>query len=308
MKPFVVPLLASGCLLLPLVACGPSPAEVEEVSNQATVAEDDPFAETWAAWNAPEQAIAPFRVFDNLSFIGLGWVSMWVIETSEGLILVDTLYGDWGEHGVDGLRALGLDPADIKIVLATHGHFDHAGAIAHFKQEYGAQIGMTEADWELSEQPATDPRFAYETTPRDLVLADGDVVTLGDTSITVRVTPGHTEGVLSLDFEVRDGDARHRAFTFGGVGLNFDGVPRTESYLDSVARIRAWHEEQPIEVNVPNHPTVGDVLGRRDRLAERGEGDPHPFVDPEGYSAWLDEIEAAAEEKLAEEQALASGG
>lgn len=298
--PFVVSLLV--CSGLTLSACESTASEVEDVPAEASAPLDDPFAATWAAWNAPEQAIPPFRVFDNLSYVGLGWVSMWVLETSDGLVLIDTLYGDWIEHGLDGLRALGLDPADVKIVLATHGHFDHAGGIAFFKNELGAQIGMTEADWLLSEQPATDPRFAYETIERDLVLEDGEVVTLGDTSITVRVTPGHTEGVLSLDFEVRDGDARHRAFTFGGVGLNFSGVPRTESYLDSVARIRALHEERAIEVNVPNHPGVGDVLGRRDRLAERRDGDPHPFVDPEGYAAWLDRIEAAAQDKLIEER------
>ncbi len=260
----------------------------------------------WADWNDPvKQKVEPFRVFDNLSYVGIDFASAWVIETSEGLILIDTLWGDWVTHIEDGIRALGLDPNDIEIVLATHAHFDHHGGNAHFKKTYGAQVGMTEADWQLSEQEPSDPRFAAPAVPRDLVLADGDTVTLGDTTITTYVTPGHTEGVLSLDFEVRDGSDTYRAFTFGGVGLNFSTVARTESYLESVARIRALNAEgeRRISVNVSNHAGVGQVFARRDQLAARAGGDPHPFVDPEGYVAWLDRIEAAAEEKLEQEKA-----
>ena len=253
-----------------------------------------------------KQKVEPFRIFDNLSYVGIEWVSCYVLETSDGLILIDTLYGDFMQHAVDGIRELGLDPADIEIVLATHGHFDHDGGMKFWKDEYGAQIGMTEADWLMSERQTAGSRFAYPTIPRDLVLADGGTVTLGDTTIRTYVTPGHTEGVLSLDFFVHDGDDTYRAFTFGGVGLNFSGVARTESYLASVARIRALHGQSPISVNVSNHPGVGTVFERRDRLAARAEGAPHPFVDPDGYGPWLDEIEAAAQVKLEEERRAAS--
>ena len=298
-------------LLIVLAACG-SP------QNEDTTASDEPvdtagaesapqtLDDLWAQWNDPaRQKVAAFRIFDNLSYVGLEWVSCYVIDTSEGLILIDTLYGDFIEHATDGIRQLGLDPNDIRIVLVTHGHFDHNGGIKHFKDTYGAQIGMTAADWELTESEPSDPRFAVPQLERDLVIEDEQQITLGDTTITAYVTPGHTEGVLSLDFEVRDGDETHRAFTFGGVGLNFSGMDRTEAYLASVARIRSLSEdgERPISVNVSNHPEVGQIFERRDRAAGRGEGDPHPFVDPEGHAAWLQEIDSAARQKLVQEMA-----
>ena len=292
-------------------ACGGQPSdqaipETEPaVSNDAGGAQND-LESQWAQWNDPErQEVDAFRIFDNLSFVGLEWVSCYVIETSEGLILIDTLYGDFVEHAVDGIRQLGLDPEDIEIVLATHGHFDHNGGIKFFKDTYGAQIGMTAADWTLTESEPSDPRFAVPQIERDLVIEDGQEITLGDTTITAYATPGHTEGVLSLDFDVRDGDQTYRAFTFGGVGLNFSGIDRTEAYLASVARIRALSTtgEQPISVNVANHPGVGKLFERRDRASNRAEGAPHPFVDPEGYATWLDDLESAARQKLVQEMA-----
>ncbi|MDX1563705.1 MAG: hypothetical protein R3305_12310, partial [Gammaproteobacteria bacterium] len=104
--------------------------------------------------------------------------------------------------------------------------------------------------------------------------------------------------VLSMAFTVRDGDASYDAFMFGGMGLNFSGVDRTRMYLDSVDRIQAM---EGIDVNVTNHEGAGQIFARADRLAERGAGDPHPFVDPEGFYSWLDTLEANAEAKLAEE-------
>ncbi len=304
------PAIIATTLALLLGGCAaPSDEEASaDDSPEATSASPTPLSldERWELWNDPSrQKVEAFRIFDNLSYVGLQWVSCYVLETSEGLILIDALYGDFAEHAEDGIRALGLDPADIKMVLVTHGHFDHSGGIKHFKDTYGAQIGMTAEDWVLAESEPSDPRFAFPQIERDLVIEDGQQISLGDTTLTAYVTPGHTEGVLSLDFEVRDGEQTHRAFTFGGVGLNFSGMDRTEAYLASVARIRSLSAdgERPISVNVPNHPEVGQMFERRDRAATREPGDPHPFVDPEGYAAWLQDIDSAARQKLVEEMA-----
>ena len=142
------------------------------------------------------------------------------------------------------------------------------------------------------------------------MIADGDSLELGDTKIDFYVTPGHTEGVLSMDFTVHDGDRSHRAFVLGGVGLNFSGVERTEQYLTSVARVRslALEEGHPIEVNITNHAGMGRIFERAERLSDRSSSDPHPFVDPEGYLSWLDDLQAAAEEKLEAELAEQTEG
>jgi metallo-beta-lactamase class B len=139
-----------------------------------------------------------------------------------------------------------------------------------------------------------------------MVLDDGDSLKVGDTMIKFYVTPGHTEGVLSMEFPVRDGETVYRAFVFGGVGLNFSGVSRTQSYIESVRRIQdMMAEPHPIQVNISNHPGPGQIFDRRDRLRVRQEGDPHPYVDPEGYRAWLDQLLRDAEEKLETERAAA---
>lgn len=229
-------------------------------------------------------------------YVGIGWVSAYVVTTSEGLIVIDSLYGDFAGDVAEGVRRMGFDPKAIRYVLVTHGHFDHAGGAKGIQDLSGARVGMTEADWELSERtPRTGP-FGFALPRRDLVLRDGDTVTLGDTTIQAFVTPGHTPGVLSLRFPVRDGGKTYSAFTFGGVGLNFTGVERTEMYLASVRRIMGM---RGLEVSVPNHPDTE----RARRLEERKPGSPHPFVAPEEFQAWLKQLEAAAVKKLAEEKA-----
>lgn len=253
------------------------------------------------------QRVEPFQIFDNLYHVGIQWVSCYLLVTTDGLILIDSLYGDHIDTAVDGIRTLGYDPADLKYVLVTHGHFDHVGGAARFQETYGARVGMTAADWELTETPTANPDREIDVPVHDMVIADGDTLELGDTEIRFHVTPGHTEGVLSMEFPVRDGGEEHRAFVFGGVGLNFEGVHRTNLYLDSVARIRrlAVEEGNPIEVNVSNHASMGRIFERAEQLASRADGDPHPFVDPEGYLAWLAEWQRKAEEKLVVERELA---
>jgi len=124
----------------------------------------------------------------------------------------------------------------------------------------------------------------YPRPIRHLSASDGSTLTLGRTRLQFMKTPGHTPGVLSTRFTVYDKGYPHTAFMFGGVGLNFNGVEQAQSYVESVRRLQAL---QGIEVNIPNHAPAADVFARRDRLAERAEGDPHPFVDPEGWDNFL---------------------
>ena len=270
------------------------PAEPAESSDPEGADPNDPVA----------QRVEPFQIFDNLHYVGIEWVSCYLLVTTDGLILIDSLYGDHIDTAIDGIRSLGYDPADLKYVLATHGHFDHVGGAARFQETYGARVGMTEADWQLAETPPGNPDYEIDVPVRDMVIADGDTLELGDTEIRFYVTPGHTEGVLSMEFPVRDGGEEHRAFVFGGVGLNFEGVHRTNLYLDSVARIQKLAAEQgnPIEVNISNHASMGRIFERAEQLASRADGDPHPFVDPAGHAAWLAELQENAEKKLVVER------
>ncbi len=258
------------------------------------------FEDTWIEWESDKQRVEAFRIFDNLSYVGIDWVSAYVLETSEGLVLIDALYGKWIPHLESGLRKLGLDPNDIRYVIPTHGHFDHAGGAAYFQDRYGARVVMSEPDWEIALAPSDNPYFAMTPPQKDLVATDGQRITLGDTTITLLRTPGHTPGVVSLMYPVRDGDATHTAITLGGIGLNFSGVEQTESYIASYERLIA--EAGDVSVSLTNHASMADVFGRAKRLATRQPGEPHPFVDPEGYRTSLDTFLARAKEKLVGEK------
>jgi len=258
----------------------------------------EPLQQMWQAWEDPaQQYVEPFQIFDNVYYVGINWVAAYVLQTSDGLILIDSLYGKWTQQLLRNMGKLGLNPKDVKYVIATHGHFDHAGGNAFFKAFAGARIVMSEEDWQLAEARPELPAFYMPVMPRDIVAADGDVIELGDTRVELFKTPGHTEGVLSLRYQVHDGDNTHTAMTLGGVGLNFSGVERTQSYIDSYRRLQGMQDS--ISVSLPNHAGMANVLERGAALAARQPGEPHPFVDAEAYrtglAAFLDNAGAKLE-------------
>lgn len=251
--------------------------------------------------NPEVQRVEPFQVFDNLYYIGVDWVASWLLVTDQGLIVFDALYEELTDLVIDNIRQLGFDPNDIRYLIGTHAHYDHIGGAIRFQQEFSAVVMMTEEDWAMTEEPAVFRE--YPKPIRHLSASDGATLNLGRTRLRFMKTPGHTPGVLSTLFTVYDNGYPHSAFMFGGVGLNFSGVERTEMYIESIKKMQ---QLTGIEVNIPNHASVADVFERRDMLAERQEGDPHPFVDPEAWTGFLDLWLRQAEQKLETERAAAN--
>ena len=247
--------------------------------------------------NPEAQKVEAFQVFDNLYYVGAKWVAAWLLETDQGLILFDTLYGDLTDLVIDGIRELGFEPDDVRYVIVTHAHYDHIGGARRFQEEFGSVVMMSEADWQMTEEDAVYRN--YPKPIRHLSVSDGSTLNLGRVRLRFMVTPGHTSGVLSTRFTVYDQGYPHVAFMFGGVGLNFSGVQRTEAYINSVTRLQQLPN---VEVNIPNHQGSGEVFERYEILKDRRDGDPHPFVDPESWSAWLDILLLSAEAKLNREK------
>ena len=172
----------------------------------------------------------PVKVFDNLYFVGQSEYSAWAITTSDGIILIDTLFDYSVEEEVaGGLKKLGLDPARIRYAVVTHPHPDHHGGARFLQERFGTRIVMSAADWDTLDR-TTGTRPA-----RDMVATDGQSLTLGDTTVTLYVTPGHTPGTLSATFTVRDANSRHTAALWGGNGLNADRES-LELYIRSAQR------------------------------------------------------------------------
>lgn len=247
------------------------------------------------------KTVPPFKIFDNLYYVGIDWVSAYLITTNDGLILVDALYRNYPAHILQSVKDLGFDPEQIKYILCTHGHYDHCEGADTLQKVTGARTGMTAVDWDIAEWKVKNDYANVNTRlTRDWVIKNGDSLRLGNTTIKFYVTPGHTLGVLSMAFPVQDGNNTYNAFMLGGVGLNFEGVEQTQKYLQSIDRVMKMKN---IQVSITNHPDPGKIFQRARRLQTRKPGDPHPFVDPEGFQNWLKELKVNAEKKLEEEKA-----
>ena len=143
--------------------------------------------------NPEAQKVEAFQVFDNLYYVGAKWVAAWLLETDQGLILFDTLYGDLTDLVIDGIRELGFEPDDVRYVIVTHAHYDHIGGARRFQEEFGSVVMMSEADWQMTEEDAVYRN--YPKPIRHLSVSDGSTLNLGRVRLRFMVTPGHTPGV-----------------------------------------------------------------------------------------------------------------
>ena len=201
-----------------------------------------PARETWHA--------DPVKVFDNAYYLGMTEYSVWAITTSQGIILVDAIYDySIADEVTEGLKKVGLDPAQIKYVIVSHGHLDHAGGAKYLQDTYGAKLIMSAADYDLLDQqnPSWKPK-------RDMVATDGMQLTLGDTTLTLYLTPGHTLGTISTIIPLRDGTQRHVAAAWGGTRFNFGrNVEQLKMYAASAERFRGIAEKAGADVVFSNH-------------------------------------------------------
>src|SRR6187399_1977572 len=185
-----------------------------------------PDRDTWYA--------QPYKVFDNLYFVGTRIHSAWALTTSQGIVILDTLFDYAIEPEiVDGLTKLKLNPRDVKYVLISHAHGDHDQGAALLQSRYGAKIVMGAADWESTlQRPST---AAGGVPKRDIVVGPGGLkLKLGDTTVDVIATPGHTPGTLSYFFPVKDGGRTLMVAYAGGTAFNFPRRPENFAvYRDS---------------------------------------------------------------------------
>jgi metallo-beta-lactamase class B len=221
----------------------------------------------------------PYKVFDNLYFVGTQIHSSWALTTSQGIILIDTLF-DYATlpEIVDGLTKLKLDPRTIKYVAVSHAHGDHDQGAALLQSRYGAKIVMGAADWDATLK--RDATYPGGVPKRDVAVgAEGTKITLGDTTVTVVPTPGHTPGTLSFIFPVKDGGRTLTVAYSGGTAFNFPRVAENFAiYRDSAKRMGEAAGAAGATVLMTNH-TEFDRAWERARIAQlpRAPGEKHPY-------------------------------
>jgi metallo-beta-lactamase class B len=236
-----------------------------------------------AALLGAKMAAEPTKVFDNVYFLGTKFVSAWAITTSEGIILIDALNNDEEAERVitGGLRKLGLDPAQIKYLVISHAHGDHYGGAGHIVEKYHPRVVMSEIDWRELEKPVLqfDNVLFGRPPKRDMAVADGYKLQLGDTTVELYVTPGHTPGTITTVFTAKDGSTGHRAMLWGGTAFNFGKVaPQMRSYVASADRMAGLAAREKVDVIMSNHARYDAGLERMVKLSARGPSDAHPYV------------------------------
>jgi len=267
---------AKSDLLGPLSLCKtatPTPAP-SFFDNYKTMVKDPP--------------LEPMQVMDDLYFLGAKWSTAWAIQTTAGIIIIDSMdNSDEAERYIEGgLRKLGLNPADIKFVIVSHAHGDHDGGAGYLKEKFNPRIVMSEIDWRAEEEAQRDPLFGTKRNPlfsappkRDMAVNDGDTLTLGNTTIKLHVVPGHTLGTLATLFTVHDGGQPHRAVAWGGTAYNFGPLPdRLQLYSDTTVKYRDILKDEKADILLSNHVSYDDAIAKMARLKDRKPGEPNPFV------------------------------
>lgn len=230
--------------------------------------------------NAEQYAgiVEPAKVFDQLFYVGQMSVGAWALKTSAGVVLFDALNNEDEARQivVPGLRAMGIDPKDVKWVVLTHAHGDHFGGVPYFQNTFGAKVISSDIDWRAMEQMQIQPGRAVPPK-RDVTVADGQTMMFGTTPVTFYVTPGHTAGTVSTIFPVTDNGRRHLVGFYGGVGLP-RAVEAKRSQIASLVRWRGLTRSRGVDAQIGNHPLNDEGLERMEQLLYRGARDPNPYV------------------------------
>jgi len=240
----------------------------------------------------------PIRMFGNLYFVGTTPASVHIVDTGEGLIMLDTGYQQSLHIVIDNMYRVGLDPHDLKYILLTHGHIDHMGGAKSLRELTGARIALGREDREyangtldLSYAKELGMRFD-ETFEPDILLSDGDEICLGKTKIRAVATPGHTPGAMSYIFNVSDGTDEYTAGLHGGMGVNTLCREFLDKYhLPYTLRedfVRSMHRlnEESVDIFLGNHMQHNDTAGKSARVRA---GDTRAFVNPNEwhpYNLW----------------------
>ena len=267
--------------------------------------------EEWRSWNQP---VEPFRIAESLYYVGASDIASYLITTSEGHILIDGGFVETAPQIEANISKLGFKVEEVKILLNSHAHFDHAGGLAALKARSGAKLFASAPDATLLESGGKgDFRFGDEgqfpSVVVDRRLADGEAVTLGGATLTARLTPGHTRGATTWTFKAGSFDV---VVVSSASILDYRFVGK-ESYPGIAAdfeRTFAVLEALPVQIFLAPHGGFFDLAGKRERAAS-GMGLRNPWVDPAGYKAWVARAKgaflAAVESQKAEEEAPVKG-
>lgn len=265
-----------------------------------------------ASLRAMNRPFPAFRIIGNIYYVGAANTAVYLIATPEGHILINSGFDETVPLIRDSMKTLGFRLEDVKLLLANHAHLDHAGGHAAIQRIAGAKIVMSRADADLLARggrgdflPTAEDVVDYPPARADRIIADGDTVSLGGVVLTAHLTPGHTQGCTTWTMKVDDEQGVRRDVVFHGgttvlVGVSLVDNPKYPAIAEDYERTFAVLEKLPCDVFLAPHGTHFDLAAKRRRL-EAGER-PNPFIDPEGYRAFVKAGREAFRRQLARER------
>lgn len=230
----------------------------------------------------------PFRIIGNVYYVGTFQACCHLIDTGEGLILIDPGYANTLYLVIRSIYRLGFRPEDIKYIINTHWHGDHTEATA-------AMADLSGALTLIGREDAEQAKRYFEP---DILIKDGDTLTLGNTTVSFLETPGHTKGTISFFFETEENGQRYRVGSFGGAGANtlaqgrFDYDDCRTGYRTSLHRL----QKESVDVFIGNHTWNNDTYEKGKLLLETGE---NKFIDRQLWHTFLTFCEKRLDEVIA---------
>ncbi|MEP6961983.1 MAG: subclass B3 metallo-beta-lactamase [Acidobacteriota bacterium] len=246
-----------------------------------------------AGWNDP---FPPHKIMDNMYYVGTKELASFLFVTPQGNILMNSNYEASVPVIKAGVEKLGFKFSDIKILIAGHAHPDHVEGDAMVKEMTGAQVVVGRLDLEETKKF----RPGGKEHPIDRIVEDGETVSLGGTTLTAHVMPGHTPGCLAWTLELKENGKSYK--TLVECSLNGQFVQTLTQYPGILDDFRATYKKArtlPAEVWVSSHASFYGLAEKYAKLEKRGPNDPNPFIDPQGYLAHVDQYEKSFEAAVA---------
>jgi len=272
------------------------------LSSIGSFSQSDP---TWRSWNQP---VPPFRIIGNVYYVGASDVTSYLITTPKGHILLDGGFVETAPMIRDNIRKLGFKPEDVKYLLNSHGHFDHAGGLAQLKQWTGAEFVVSREDGALIARGGRGDftwgdKFTFPPLQPDRIVTDGDAVSVGDTEMIAHLTPGHTKGCTTWTTAAVENGHRYPVVFLCSVSAPGYKLVNNANYPNIVEDYRktfAYLNRLPCDVFLSSH---GSVFGLNDKLAAWKKNPQHnPFIDSREYHAFLEQAQRDFEAELKKQQ------
>nr|AIA13697.1 L1_beta_lactamase [uncultured bacterium]AIA13841.1 L1_beta_lactamase [uncultured bacterium] len=261
--------------------------------------------ETARSWNRP---VEPFHIIANIYYVGATEVSSFLITTPKGHILLDSGFAETVPLIQTNFKKLGFKIEDVKILINSHAHYDHAGGLALLKELTGAKLVSSEADAALLANGGKGDfqwgdELSYKPVKADRLLRDNDKVELGGVAVTARLTPGHTKGSLTWTMKVEEAGKQFDVVFAGSTSAPGYKLVDNQKYpgiIKDYAHTFQLLKSLPCDVFLAPHGSIFSMLEKAGQLKQ--DEKHNPFIDPKGYRNFIERTEKAYLQQLEKER------